>query len=144
MAEKNLHGDPAPTRVDPPTPPRTPRAPRAPRASDDQEWVICSAIYVDTGKDTPERRTRSYPKTGLVFGGWRHADCFVALTAWAERLTDAERLAIDPWHLRGNVQGFLTSRGRFVRREEAYSLAQAAGQIPDQQPIGRLFSEDLY
>jgi len=42
-------------------------------------------------------------------------------------------------------QGFLTSAGRFVGREEAAQMAVAAGQIikPKFQPT-QLFSEDLW
>lgn len=42
-------------------------------------------------------------------------------------------------------QGFLTSAGRFVGREEALKLALAAGQLlkPNFQP-DQLFSEDLW
>jgi hypothetical protein len=40
------------------------------------------------------------------------------------------------------AQGFYTSKGRFVGREEAAKIAYAAGQIFS--PTNRLFSEDLY
>ena len=40
------------------------------------------------------------------------------------------------------AQGFYTSKGRFVGREEAAKIAYAAGQISS--PTNRLFSEDLY
>lgn len=40
------------------------------------------------------------------------------------------------------VQGFLTSKNRFVSREEAASIASAASQCDSS--IARLHSEDLY
>jgi len=44
----------------------------------------------------------------------------------------------------GEAQGFLTSDGRFVSREEAARIAIAAGQV-DADEIGtRLFTEDLW
>lgn len=43
---------------------------------------------------------------------------------------------------RGAEQGFVTSDGCFVSREEAALIAYECGQI--QQPKKKLFSEDLY
>lgn len=44
--------------------------------------------------------------------------------------------------------GFLTSRGRFVDRKQAFKIAEAAGQIiqrPDVTPTpGTLYTEDLW
>ncbi len=40
------------------------------------------------------------------------------------------------------VQGFLTSRGNFVDREQAAVNALAAGQLTE--PQDRLFSEDVW
>lgn len=43
------------------------------------------------------------------------------------------------------TQGFLTSKGRFVNREEALEIARAAGQVGDDAGYKKqLFSEDLY
>lgn len=43
-------------------------------------------------------------------------------------------------------QGFVTSTGRYVSREEAWNIAKREGQIIDRdyQREGCLFSEDLY
>ena len=43
-------------------------------------------------------------------------------------------------------QGFVTSEGRYVSREEAWEIASNAGQIIDRpyQTPGTLYSEDLY
>lgn len=43
-------------------------------------------------------------------------------------------------------QGFLTSTGRFVGREEAYGIAKSAGQLLDEKRPGVkvLFTEDLW
>lgn len=106
------------------------------------EHILCAALFVDTGKAEPPRRSYTYPATGLVFAAWRHADCFTTLKAWAERLTEAEREAIGDAQIAGRHQGFLTSRGRFVDREEAMKIAIAAGQTTSNKT--HLFSEDLY
>lgn len=106
------------------------------------EHILCAAIYVDTGEAHPRRMSYNYPKTGLVFTGWRHADCSVTLNAWAERLTKEERERIGEDWLRGRCQGFLTSIGRFVDRAEAMIIAREAGQTTSKK--SGLFSEDLY
>lgn len=106
------------------------------------ERILCAAIYVDTGKVEPPRRSYSYPATGLVFAGWRHGDCFTTLNAWAEHLTPEERATVGEEQLAGRHQGFITSKGRFVTREEAMMIAVAAGQTKSGKTD--LFSEDLY
>lgn len=106
------------------------------------ERILCAAIWVDTGKAEPPRRSYAYPATGLLFCGWRHADCFLPLEAWARRLTVEERTTIGDEQLAGRHQGFLTSLGRFVDRQEGMTIARRAGQT-DSEKSG-LFSEDLY
>lgn len=48
--------------------------------------------------------------------------------------------------IRLNMQGFMTSRGRWVSREEALGLARVAGQLRQSQELspGRLTTEDLW
>lgn len=106
------------------------------------ERILCAAIWVDTGEADPPRRTYAYPKTGIMFCGWRHCDCFVPLTAWASRLSPEERARIGEAQFAGLHQGFLTSRGRYVDREEGMTIAKAAGQTDSTKTD--LFSEDLY
>lgn len=114
------------------------------------ERILCAAIYVDTGKAEPPRRSYGYPATGLVFAGWRHSDCFTLLDAWASRLSAEEKIqieAIHPHQLNGRNQGFLTSKGRYVDRREGWDIAMRAGQLRDnlEKRGGRvLCSEDLY
>lgn len=137
-----------------------------------RERILCAAIYVDTGSAEPARRSHSYPATGLVFSGWRHGDCFTAMTAWGALLSDEERyfvncrdlMRIHPesansvlpeqqklamiQHIRGFDQGFLTSKGRYVGRQEAAAIAIAANQMLREGVRAHegmdLFSEDLY
>lgn len=112
------------------------------RATPPPEYVLCAAIWIDTGKAEPERRSYTYPATGIVFGGWRHSDCYVAVNAWVARLTDTEREIIGEEGLHGRHQGFITSIGRFVDRDVAGRLAFTAGQV-DRDGL-HLTSEDLY
>lgn len=106
------------------------------------ERILCAAIFVETGSAEPPRRSYAYPSTGLVFCGWRHGDCFTTLHAWADLLSPEQRLQIGEEQIAGKNQGFLTSTGRYVSREEAMLLARAAGQTDSTNE--RLYSEDLY
>lgn len=98
----------------------------------DREIVICSAIKLPNGK---------------IFRGHRHADCLRTAKAFVDW-----NGGVDPgehhWHRSmSRDQGFITSRNRYVDREEAYKLQIAAG-IRSVSPGGyrseTLFSEDLY
>lgn len=57
-------------------------------------------------------------------------------------------ILLDIEGLRDPLYGFLTSKGRFVTRKEAYPIAENAGQIisrPDVTPTpGILYTEDLW
>lgn len=105
------------------------------------EFILCAAIWVDTGKAEPPRRSYGYPETGLLFTGWRHADCFTTLNAWAELLPTEQREVLAE-QIAGRFQGFLTSKGRFVNRETAAYIACRNSQIKERKTT--LFSEDLY
>lgn len=106
------------------------------------EYILCAAIYVDTGKTEPRRASAAYPKTGLVFSGQRHGDCYVTLNAWEALLSTEERHRLGEEVLAGRDDGFVTSTGRFVSREEGAKVAFAAGQI--HLPSESLTSEMLY
>jgi len=109
------------------------------------ERILCAAIWVDTGRAEPARRSYAYPKTGLLFCGWRHSDCFLPIEVYAVSLWPWQR-----WMLREQLawrnQGFLTSKGRYVDREEGKIIAEAAGQLEGRHVHGKthLYSEDLY
>jgi hypothetical protein len=51
-----------------------------------------------------------------------------------------------PEEWRGAEQGFIDQYGRFLTREEAYVIAEKAGQIKygPEHSRGTLYSEDLY
>jgi hypothetical protein len=96
------------------------------------ERILCAAVWIDDG----QKYAHQPMPTGLVFAGWRHAQCIVtATTAFPDR------------RVRQEDQGFLTSMGRFVGRVEALRIARARGQIRKAGYIARgdeLYSEDLY
>lgn len=69
---------------------------------------------------------------GYIVRGHRHDDCII---------TAACMPRYDKATVRKGVQGFLTTRRRFVDRTEALLLQRAVGQ---DLPGALLFSEDLY
>jgi hypothetical protein len=78
---------------------------------------------------------------GTIFAGKRHHDCIsmINYTYGTE-----QRFARDRWE-----QGFMTTKGKFVDRREAYRM-MIENDIPSACPSGyrhklvELFSEDLY
>ena len=84
-----------------------------------QEYIICSAIKL---------------KDNRIIGGYRHCDCLINLANKTESI--------------GRIEGFLTSKGRFVDRKEAYKIQHSAKInsfcIDGYSKIKELFSEDLY
>lgn len=109
------------------------------------ERIICAAVFVETGEAHPPRMSYGYPKTGLVFAGWRHGDCMMLASAWWELQSDEERgrLRVVNGGDYARHQGFLTSKGRYLSRPEALEVARACGQV-DGIIGGVLTSEDLY
>ena len=75
---------------------------------------------------------------GIVFCGFRHGQCIYSKCA-ITGLKDSESGE--------NEQGFLTSKNRFVGREEAMQIALRQNQVLKTKEAWtnvRLFSEDLY
>lgn len=99
-----------------------------------RETVICAAIRLPDGR---------------VIRGHRHGDCIrtaKALVTWYHNPESG--FGGPPWHeSMGFDQGFISSRNRYVTREEGLALQHAAG-IPSACPSGyresQLFSQDLY
>ena len=106
---------------------------------DAKEYILCAAIwYKDLPLIKPEvlehRGFGPYNvDKGVVLCGWRHPNCIyqkVAITG----LRDAESGE--------KVEGFLTSKNRFVEREEGLQIAIKTNQTT--KLTGILYSEDLY
>ena len=86
-----------------------------------KEIIICSAVKI--GDD--------------IFRGNRHHDCFLS----------ARYKLGDDVKCKGDTQGFITSTGRFVSREEARKIHEESGIEPARGEYTRaddLVSEDLY
>lgn len=103
------------------------------------EQIICSAIWY---KDLP-LLVNTIPSSllrpincdsGIVFCGHRHPHCLyqmVAMTGKAQHEAGSE------------IQGFLTSKNRFLDRKEAATLHLSNGRELNYS-TNELYSEDLY
>lgn len=96
------------------------------------EYIICAANWYNTG--IKKKHQPKNIETGFVVCGRRHHNCFITTFIINEDYArDIKREC---------EQGFLTSKDRWVTREEAGKLAFEAGQIKKETKC--LFSEDLY
>ena len=86
-----------------------------------QERIVCAAIH------NPEDRDMAGEP--LIYCGLRHCNI----------LWQSKTISRDPYH-----QGFLTSTGRFVSREEALIIALNNNQVIGEIYGNRLYSENLY
>lgn len=101
-----------------------------------QEVCICAAIRLPDGR---------------IIRGHRHGDC---IRTAMELIDHRHSIGLEPVpyealraDMDGRSQGFITSRNRYVGREEAMRLQRAAGvesADPDGYRGDTLFSEDLY
>jgi hypothetical protein len=100
------------------------------------ERVVCAAVHYQDGNKY-EHQPRNI-ESGVVICGWRHHNCLATVFALKPSLKMES----------ATIQGFITTKGRFVDRKEARIVAFKAGQVKDwtsnHRDILELFSEDLY
>jgi len=101
----------------------------------EQEYILCAAILY------PEydKKVFHLPKNiqqWLVIYWPRHSHCFSILS----------EMKIENFKNSNIIQGFVTSKQKFVSREEAFVIAKEANQLKDvdNKKSSILFSEDLY
>lgn len=101
------------------------------------ERILCCAIHYNNKsfyKGNPDNI-----HSGIVISGFRHDRCL-------KMLHGLFGSSYDKTLVQGKAQGFLTSKNRFVSREEAFKIHKV--NYPDLKPFddfnGELFSEDLY
>lgn len=98
----------------------------------EKEYILCAAIKRKEPRPVP--RNPYWEGMNDILNielGYRHHDIMIRFYG---------ELDTKP-----NAQGFYTSHGRFVSREEGYEIAKAAGQIMQiSGGEGTLYSEDLY
>jgi hypothetical protein len=101
-----------------------------------QEYILCAANFYDDGKEHVHKPVNI--TTGFVVCGRRHHNCINTFTM----------IVGFPYTEEGHIlhrteeQGFMTSKNRFVDREEGAKIAFNAGQIKQEKQT--LYSEDLY
>jgi hypothetical protein len=100
------------------------------------EYILCAAIHFDDGK-TYSNQPKNI-ETGLVLCGWRHGCIFPQIGGLVR-----ERQELGIYE---KSQGFLTSKNRYVEREEALQIALKNNQVLDLKEVrgNKLYSEDLY
>lgn len=96
------------------------------------ELVLCAANYYNDGKDHMYQPYNI--DKGFVIGGWRHP-CIISTYYAANKDADSRDECI---------QGFLTSKNRFLTRNEALELVKSNGQLTKPILGGVLTSEDLW
>lgn len=101
------------------------------------EYISCAAIWYKDVEGTHNLRPVNLDR-GIVVCGRRHGDCIQTVSTLAA-LRSVERGERSIGEME---QGFLTSRNRFLNRQEAGELAFKIGQV--KVPTNCLFSEDLY
>ena len=99
------------------------------RIDTSKEYLLCAAIRRKEERDCPKVYWEQYRDIYKIELGWRHPDILHRFIGEVSK---------DP-----DDQGFYTSKGRFVTREEGLIIARAAGQV-DKIIGGVLTSEDLY
>lgn len=102
-----------------------------------KEYILCAAIQYDDGIHHPDQDKYEI-KTGFVRIGYRHHDIIREIPTNPVRFRELYGTDMQ------DIQGFLTSKCRFVDRKEAARIAFRCGQIEQLDANTRLFSEDLY
>lgn len=92
------------------------------------EYILCAAIHVQDDKSY-EHQPKNI-ESGLVVCGRRHHNCYTFLSIVTQE------------YKKKCIQGFLTSKDRFVNRFQASRIACKAGQI--KEVSDQLISEELY
>ena len=106
-----------------------------------QEFIVCAAIWFDDGLKY-EHQPKNI-QSGIVVSGRRHHNCYGTLAAMGLQGKYFRKFDIGR-----KGQGFITSKDRFLSREDAFLIAQKQGQIFHKMHDGKtsemLVSEDLY
>jgi len=98
-----------------------------------EERIACSAILI-------KGLNATYDGMHL---GLRHSDCFAVIARIRATVDATDNMRIEC--LRHATQGFMTTKGRFVTREEGMKIAIGKDQIIAKHGKGeKLYSECLY
>jgi hypothetical protein len=98
-----------------------------------KEYILCAAIHYLDGNVWLHQPKNV--ENGFVICGRRHHNCFMT----RKILVGEHAEHVD------NIQGFVTSKDRFLNRKEAYALAIENGQLKEEtSEVKALVSEDLW
>lgn len=112
-----------------------------------KERILCASIWFPDKKYKVSHRPKNI-EYGIVFSGLGHAHCIsqAAATLYPNfREGNKEHNQTRIQFNRNRVDGFLTSKNRFVERKEGAEIALGCGQIDKLRYSDTLlYSEDLY
>ena len=118
-----------------------------------KEYVLCAAIWYKDGTEAPRGLIAQNINSGVVIGQWRHGNCINVRATnplWNARKL-AERMNGDPMAIKTyedtlpyfeEVDGFITSEGRFVDRWQGMELAYLAGQVDEKRALNKDWNGD--
>lgn len=111
-----------------------------------KEYILSAAIWYKDGTEAPRGFIAQNIDSGVVIGQWRHGNIInirATNPLWnAKKL--AERRGENPMEIKKHedtlsyfdeVDGFITSKGRFVDRWQAAELALLCGQIDEKRAL---------
>lgn len=107
------------------------------------EYILCSAIWykdIELKQVFDSNVNPVNVERGIVFCGFRHCHCMYTMCS----ITGLRSVQSEVGEY---VQGFLTSKNRFVNREEGMVIATASNQVKETITNIKqrdLFSEDLW
>lgn len=107
---------------------------------ENNERILCAANYYQDDK-TYVHNCKNI-ETGFVICGHRHHNCIFIFSKMVGFPYSEESSRLQSTE----IQGFLTSKNRFVDRFEAFEIAKKEKQIKDLSKCRseKLYSEDLY
>ncbi len=114
-----------------------------------KEWILCAAIWYKDGTEAPRGMIAQNIDSGVVIGQWRHGNCINVRATnpiWNKKTLKerVDRESQDIPMMVSNekpdieydyVDGFLTSKGRFVDRWQAAKIAMDCGQLPEEVAV---------
>ncbi len=101
-----------------------------------EERILCAAIWYKDAESVPNQPINI--DKGIVISGWRHGSIIASVKA----MFNLRSVRYGPDSVGETVQGFLTSKNRFLNRQEAHKLFIEQGYEPEFND--ELYSEDLY
>jgi hypothetical protein len=114
-----------------------------------KEYVICAAIWYKDSTEAPRGMIAQNIDSGVVIGQWRHGNCINVRATnpiWNKKTLKerVDRESQDIPMMVSNekpdieydyVDGFLTSKGRFVDRWQAAKIAMDCGQLSESMAV---------